>query len=148
MAEIPPIPPGNQALAHAISRASTLRLPKAASPSPAARTPPPLTFLGEVFAETSDALCLDPSLVPNLSPYALHTMSAGEGSILFILCPTVSGIMTINKQMDEANTTLKELQRQNEELRTQVHDLCSKMANETATAEDVRNLNTLPASRR
>ena len=134
MTEIPPMPTGNQALAPAISRTNTRRLTESASP-------PPLTFLGDIFAETRDALRLDPSLVPNLSPNALHTMSAGEGSILSILCATVSGIVTINKQMDVANTTLKELQKQNEELHTQVHDLSSKLANETATAEDVRNLN-------
>ena len=141
MTEIPPIPPGNQVLAHAISRASTPRLTEPVSPSPAARTSPLLAFLGDIFADTRDALCLDPSLVPNLSPNPLHTISASKGSILSILYGTVSGIVTINKLMDEANTTLKELQKQNEELRTQVHDLFSKIANEAATAEDVRNLN-------
>ena len=68
-------------------------------------------------------------------------MSAGEGSILSILCATVSGIVAINKQMDNANTTFKELQKQNDKLGTAIHDIFSKIANETTSSEDVRNLN-------
>ena len=97
MTEVTPIPPGNQELARAISRAGTPRLTEPASPSPAQRTTAPLEFLSDLFTETRDNLPLPPQLVQNLSPHALSTISAGEGSILSILCAAVSGIVTINK---------------------------------------------------
>jgi len=47
--EVPPIPPGNQALAAAISRANTPRLQEPPSPSPSAQPSSPLAFLAETF---------------------------------------------------------------------------------------------------
>ena len=140
MTQLPPIPTANQAMAHAISKASTPRLSQPASPSPAGRTPPPLTFLGNIFAETREAIGLDRSLVQNLSRNDLRTISAGEGSILSILCAAVSGIGAITKQLDEANTSLKTLQKANDNLRTSLHALALMVANETASTEDVRTL--------
>ena len=64
-----------------------------------------------------------------------------EGFILFILCATVSGIIAITKQLDEANTALKALQKDNEVLHTSRHNQASKFANEKATTEDVRTIN-------
>ena len=77
MTEIPPIPPGNQELARAISRAGTPRLAEPASPSPSPRTAAPLEILSDLFTETRDSLHLPPQLVQNLSPHALSTISAG-----------------------------------------------------------------------
>ena len=93
--EIPPIPPGNQALAAAISRASTPHLQTPPSPCPSGQTSPPLAFLAEIFAETRDSLQLNPDLVQDLSPRSLPSITAGEGLIYFIFCATVSGIVTI-----------------------------------------------------
>ena len=139
--EIPPIPPGNQELARAISRAGTPRLAEPASPSPTQRTTAPLEFLSDLFTETRDSLRLPPQLVQNLSPHALSIISAGEGSILSILCAAVSGIVTINKQLDTVNTRLVELSRENEQLREKIHDVSSVLANDVATSEELRPLN-------
>ena len=138
---IPPIPPGNQELARAISRAGTPRLPEPASPSTSQRTTPPLEFLSDLFTETRDSLRLPPQLVQNLSPHALSTISAGEGSILSILCAAVSAIVTIKKQLDTVNTRLVELSKENKQLREKIHDVSSVLANDVATSEELRPLN-------
>ena len=139
--EIPPIPPGNQGLARAISRAGTPRLVEPTSPSPTQRSTAPLEFLSDLFAETRESLRLPPQLVQNLSPHALSTISAGEGSILSILCAAVSGIVIINKQLDTVNTRLVELSKENEQLREKIHDVSSVLANDVATSEELRHLN-------
>ena len=139
--EIPSIPPGNQELARAISRAGTPRLAEPASPSPTPRTTAPLEFLSDLFAETRDSLRLPPQLVQNLSPHALSTISAGEGSILSILCAAVLGIVTINKQLDTVNTRLVELCKENKQLREKIHDVSSVLANDVDTSEELRPLN-------
>ena len=113
MTEVPPIPPGNQAFAQAMSRSSTPHLSEPASPSSVQRLPPPLAFLAEVFADTRDSLHLDPTLVPNLTPHALHTISTGEGSTLSILYATVSGIVAITNQLDTVTTQLSALAKEN-----------------------------------
>jgi len=79
--EIPHIPTFNQALAAAISRANTPRLQEPYSPSPSAQPSPPLAFLAEIFLVTRNSLQLNPDLVQDLSPPALQTITAGEGSI-------------------------------------------------------------------
>ena len=142
MTEVPPIPPGNQAFAQAMSRSSTPRLSEPASPSPVQRLPPPLVFLAEVFSETRDSLQLDPTLIPNLTPQALHSISAGEGSTLSILCATVSGIVAITNQLDTVSTQLAALTKENGELRTNLHDISSVLANEVASAQDLEALST------
>ena len=114
MSEIPPIQPGNQELARASSRAGAPRLTEPASPSPSQRTTAPLEFLSDLFSETRESLRLPPKLVQNLSPHAISTISAGEGSILSILCAAVSGIVTINKQLDTVNIRLVELSKENQ----------------------------------
>ena len=139
--EIPPIPPGNQELARAISRAGIPRLAEPASHSPTQRTTAPLEFLSDLFTETRDSLRLPPQLVQNLSPHALSTISAGEGSILSILCAAVLGIVTINKQLDTVNTRLVELSKENEQLRETIHDVSSVLANDVATSVELRPLN-------
>ena len=141
MSEIPPIPPGNQELARAISRAGTPSLSEPASPSLSQRTTAPLECLSDLFAETRDSLRLPPQLVQNISPHALSTISAGEGSILSILCAAVSDIVTINKQLDTVNTRLVELSKENEQLREKIHDVSSVLANVVATSEELRPLN-------
>ena len=98
------------------------------------------SFLSDLFAETRDSLRLPPQLVQNLSPHALSTISAGEGSILSILCAAVSGIVTINKQLDTVNTRLVELSKENEQLREKIHDVSSVLANDVATSEELRPL--------
>ena len=137
MTEVPPIPPGNQAFAQAMSRSSTPRLSEPASPSPVQRLPPPLAFLAEVFTDMRDSLQLDPALVPNLTPQALLTISAGEGSTLSILSATISGMVAINNQLDTMSNQLWALSKENGELRTKLHDISSVLANEIASAEDL-----------
>ena len=137
MSEIPHIHPGNQELARAIPRAGTPRLTEPASPAPCQRIAPPLEFLSDLFSEKRDSLSLPPELVQNLSPHALTTISAGEGSILSILCAAVSGIVTINKQLDTVNTRLVELSKENEQLRERIHDVSSVLANDVATSEEL-----------
>ena len=139
MSEIPPTPSGNQELTRAISGARTPRLTEPASPSPSQRTTAPLEFLSDLFTETRDSLRLPPHLVQNLSPHALSTISAGEGSILSILCAAVSGIMTINKKLDTVNIRLVELSKENEQLREKIHDFSSVLANDLATSEELRS---------
>ena len=142
MTEVPPIPPGNQAFAQATSRSSTPHLSELASPSPVQRLPPPLAFLAEIFSDTRDSLQLDPTLVPNLTPQALHTISAGEESTLSILCATVSGIVAITNQLDTVSTQLSALTKENGELCTKLHDISSALANDVASAEDLEALST------
>ena len=55
MTEIPPILPGNQELARAISRAGTPRLAEPASPSPSQRTTAPLAPTSSQGRETASA---------------------------------------------------------------------------------------------
>ena len=145
MMEVSPIPPGNHAFAQAMSRSSTLRLTEPASPSPVQRIPPPLAVLPEVFTETRDSLHLNPALVPNLTrgPQALHTISAGEGTTLSILCATVSGIVAITNQLDTVTTQLSALAKENGVLHTKLNDISSVLANEVATADDLDSLATL-----
>jgi len=138
--EVPPIPPGNQALAAAISRAKTPRHQEPPFPSPSAQPSPPLAFLAEVFSETRKSLQLNPDLVQDLSPHPLQTITAGEGSILSILCATVCGIVAITTQLYTVNTQLSEFRKENQELRTKIHDLSSMVANEVPTHEDIRPL--------
>ena len=140
MTEVPLIPPGNQAFTQAMSRSSTPGLSEPASPSPVQRLPPPLAFLAETFSDTRDNLQLDPTLVPNLTPQALHTISAGEGSTMSILCATVSGIVAITNQLDTVSTQLAALAKENKELRNKLHDISSILANEVASAEDLEEL--------
>src|ERR1700761_1632066 len=142
MTEVPPIPPGNQAFAQAMSRSSTPHLSEPASPPPLPRLSPPLSFLAEVFSETRDSLQLDPALVSNLTPQALHTISAGEGSTLSILCATVSGIVAITNQLETVSTQLSALAKENVELHTKLHDISSVLANDVASAEDLETLST------
>ena len=141
MTEVPPIPPGNQELARAISRAGTPRLSEPASPSASLRTTPPLDFLSDLFTETRDNLRLPPQLVQDLSPHALSTIAAGEGSFLSILYAAVSGIVTINKQLNTVNTRLVELSKENELLREKIHDVSSVLANDVAMSGELRPLN-------
>ena len=112
--EIPPISPGNQALAAAISRANTPRLQEPASPSPSAQPAPPLAFQAEIFSETRNSLQVNPDLVQDLSPHPPRTITAGEGCILSILCATVSGIRGITTQLDTVNTQLSEFRKGNQ----------------------------------
>jgi len=133
--EIPPIPRGNQALPAAISCANTPRLQEPPSPSPWAQPSPPLAFQAEIFSETRNSLQLNPDLVQDLSPHALQTITAGEGSILSVLCATVSGIVAIPTQLDTVTTQLSEIGKENQELRIKFHDLSSMVANESATDE-------------
>ena len=142
MTEVPPIPPGNQAFAQVMSRSSTPHLSKPASPSPVQGLLPSLAFLTEGFTETWDRLHLDRALVPNLTPQALHTISAGEGSTLSILCATVSGIVAITNQLDTLSTQLSALSKQKGELRTKLYDILSVLAKEVASAEDLNTLAT------
>jgi len=141
--EMPPIPPGNQALAAAISRANSPRLQEPPSPSPSAQPSPPLAFLAEIFTETRNSLQLNPDWIQDLSPHALQTITAGEGSIPSILCTTVSGIVAITTQLDTVNHQLSEIRKANPELHSNLHELSSKIANESGTHEYIRPL--LPA---
>jgi len=102
--EIPSIPPGNLALAAAISLANTPRLQEPPSPSPAAQPSPPPAFLAEIFTKTRNSLQLNPDLVQDRSPHALQSISASEGCILSILCATISDLVTITTQLDSVNT--------------------------------------------
>ena len=111
-----------------MSRSSTPPLSEPSSPSPVQRLPPPLAFLAEVFSETRDSLQLDPTLVPNLTPQALHTISVGEGLTLSISCATVSGIVAITNQLDTLTTQLSALTKENGEPRTKLHDISSVLA--------------------
>ena len=138
--DIPPIPTGNQALAAAISRANTPRLLEPPSPSRSAQPSPPLASLAEIFTETRNSLQLNSNLVQDLSPHALQTITAGEGSIRSILCTTVSGIVAITTQLETVNTQLSEFRNENQELRTKIHDLPSMVANEVPTHDDIRPL--------
>ena len=138
--EIPPIPPGNQALAAPISRANTPYLQEPSSPSPSAQPSAPLAFLAEILMETSNSLQLNPELVQDLSPHALQTITAGEGSILAILCATVSGIIAITTQLDTGTTQLSEIRKENQQLLSNLHNLSCRVANESATHEDIRPL--------
>ena len=142
MMEVPPIPAGNQAFAQAMSKSSTPHLSEPASPSPVQRLPPALAFLAEVFSNTRDSLRLDLTLVPNLTPQALHTISAAEGSTLSILCATVSGIVAITNQLDTVSMQLSALAKKNRKLRTKLHDISSVLTNEVASAEDLEALST------
>ena len=135
--EIAPIPPGNQALAAAISRASTPRLQEPTSLSPSGQTSPPLAFLALIFPETRDSLQLNPDLVQDLFPRSLQSVTAGEGSILSILCATVPGIMAITTQLKTVTTRLSEIRKENQGLRSNLHDLASKVAKESVTCEDI-----------
>ena len=123
-----------------MSRSATPCLSEPASPSPVQRLTSPLAFLAEVLTETRDSLHLDPALVPNLTPQALHTISAGEGSTLSILCATVSRIVAITNQLDTVSTQLAALAKENGELRTKLHDISSVLANEVASADDLEAL--------
>src|ERR1700712_1058099 len=109
---ISPIPPGNQALAQALFRAETPRLVEPRSRSPSNRPSLPLAFLAKLLSETCDNLRLSPRLVQDLSPETLQTITAGEGSILTLLCATVLGIVAIASQLDTVTTQLAELQRE------------------------------------
>lgn len=75
MMAIPPISPGNQALAHAISRASTPRLDELASPFPVRNPSSPFALLAEIFLETRNSLRLPIHLVHDISNnYTLRLM--------------------------------------------------------------------------
>ena len=100
-----------------------------------------MEFLSDLFSETRESLRLPPQLVQNHSPHALSTISAGEGSILSILCAAVSGIVTINKRLDTVNTRLWELAKENEQLPEKIHDVSAVLANDVATSEELRPLN-------
>ena len=110
--EVPRIPPGNQALAAAISRANTPRLQE--PPSPSAQPSPPLGFLAEIFSDTRNSLQLDPDLVQHLSPQALQTITTGEGSVLSILGAIVSGIVAITTELDTVTTQLSAIRKENQ----------------------------------
>jgi len=131
--EIQPIPPGNQALGAAISCANTPRLQEPPAPSPTAQPSPPLTFLVAIVTETWNSLQLNPNLVQDLSAPPLQTMTAGEGSILSILCATVSGIVAMTTQLDTVATHLSEIRKENQELRSNLHDLCLKFTYKSGT---------------
>ena len=105
-------------------------------------TSPPLAFLREVFSNTRDSLQLDPTLVLNLMPKAPQTILAGEGSTLFILCATVSGIVAISNQLDTVASQLAALAKENGELRTKLHDISSILANEVVSVDDLETLST------
>ena len=107
--QVEPIPPGNQALAAAISRANTSCLQEPPSPSPSSCLSPPLALLAEIFTETRNSLQLNPDLVQDVSPHAHQTITASEGAILSILCATVSGIVAITTQLDRVSTQLAEV---------------------------------------
>ena len=64
-----------------------------------------------------------------------------KGSILSILCAAVSGIVTINKQLDTVNTWLAELSKEKQQLREIIHDVSSVLAKDVATSEELRPLN-------
>ena len=71
-------------------------------------------------------------------PHALQSIMAGERSILSILRATVSGILDITTQLDTVTAQLSEVRKENQELRTNLHTPSSLVANESATHEDIR----------
>lgn len=100
----------------AISQANTPHLQETSSPSPSATNPSPLLgFLAELFSGTRNSLQLNPYLVHDLSPHALQTITAGEGSTLSILSTTVSGIVAIITQGDTVTNQLAQIRNENQE---------------------------------
>jgi len=137
---IPPIPPGNQVLAAAISPANTPCMRETPSPVPEAKTLPPLAFLAETSTETRNSLQLNADLVQHHSPHARQSITPSERSIRSILCATVYDIVAITTQLDTVTIQLSEICKGNKELRSNLHVLLSKIANESATNEDIRPL--------
>ena len=135
--EMLPIPPGNQALAAAISCGNTPHLQEPPSPSPFNHPSPPLTFLVEIFAETRNSLQPSPDHIYDLSPQARQTITAGEGSILSIPHATVSGMVAIPTQLDTVTTQQWDRMEENDDLLTHLNDLSSKVANESVTQDDI-----------
>ena len=128
--------PGIQALAAAISRANTPPLPELPFPSPSNRPFSPLVFLVETFSETRKSLQLSSTPAKDLSPKALQTITASEGSILFILFATVSGIMAITTQLETVTNQLAELRKESSKLHTDLDNLCSKVVYESVTQDN------------
>jgi len=65
-------------------------------------------------------------------------MVAGEGSILAILYASVSASVAITTPLRTVYRQLSEICNEIQELRTTIHDLSSRVANELATHQDIR----------
>ena len=102
--------------------------------------PAPLAFLVEISSQNRNSLQLNPDLVQDLDPHALQTIIAGEGSTLSILCATVSGIVAITMQLDIITYQLGNICKENQELGSNVHALSSRVANKSATLDDISPL--------
>jgi len=86
---------------------------------------------------------VNPDRVQDLSPHALQRITTGAGCILSILCATVSAIVAITTQLDTVTTQLSAIRKENQELHSNLHALSSTIANNSATHEDIRPLQTV-----
>lgn len=69
-------------------------------------------------------------------------MTAGEGSTVSIQHPTVPSIVTISTQLNTVTSHLAEIRKANQELTSSLHNLSSRVANESATNKDIHPLQT------
>jgi len=101
---------------------------------------PPLAFLDEIFAQTRNGLQLNPDLIQDLSPHALQTITAREGYTLSILCQTISASVAITTQLDTVISQHAEIRKEHQELRWFPPDVLFRVANESATLQDMCSL--------
>jgi len=83
----------------------------------------------KVFLRPGSAYNSSPDLVQALSSHALQTIKVGEGSLLCILCATVSDIVAITIQIETVTSQLAKIWNENQDLFSNLHDLFSRVAN-------------------
>ena len=124
------LPPGNAAF----GRLSALnsRLPsRSGTPS----TDQPLEFMMRQLAQARSALRLSNQDFPDLSPEAQAGTLPIESITIVLLSQLVQGLVTVSHELSGVNQAVATISEENENLREELHDISSQLANLPATQE-------------
>jgi len=117
-------PPGNTAF----GRLSALN-----SPLPSRSGTPsidqPIDFMARQLAQARSALRLSTQDLPDFSPDTLSNTIPSESTMITLLSQLVQGLVTVSHELSGVTQAVATLSEENENLREELHDISSQLAN-------------------
>jgi len=124
------LPPGNAAF----GRLSALNSPLP-SPSGTPSTDHPIEFMMRQLAQARSSLRLSAQDFPDLSPDAQAGTLPIESITIVLLSQLVQGLVTVSHELSGVNQAVATISEENENLREELHDISSQLANLPHTQE-------------
>jgi len=124
------LPPGNEAF----GRLSALKSPlpsRSGTPS----TDQPMEFMMRQLAQARSALRLSNQDFPDLSPDAQAGTLPIESITMVLLSQLVKGLVTVSHELSGVTQAVATISEENENLREELHDISSQLANRPHTQE-------------